>query len=135
MDNELIKGSSGLFLVDTYSIFTSLIFLIYKIKWNFLSTCLDYWRDLGSFAYVMVPLLSQYRATRSIILGTNLVIDKLFNPNNFFVSSNMNVYSYSVVESIMLSCLELFQLREIPFRIKHIFNGICYLFNISLKKF
>jgi hypothetical protein len=42
MDNELKKESSGFFLVDTYSIFTYLILLIYKIKWNFLSTCLDY---------------------------------------------------------------------------------------------
>jgi hypothetical protein len=73
MDSDLIRWSSRFSLVGTHSIFTSFILLIYQIKWNLLSTCVDHWWDIGFFAYAMTPLFLQYRATESTMLGTNLV--------------------------------------------------------------
>jgi hypothetical protein len=73
MDNDLVIGSSKFSSVGTYSIFITFISLIYQIKWIFLNTCLDHWWDLGFFAYAITSLLSQYKTTRSTMLGINLV--------------------------------------------------------------
>jgi hypothetical protein len=73
MDNDLVRGSSRLFSVGTHFIFASFISLIYQIKWNFLSNCLNHWWDIGLFAYAMAPLLSLYKVTGLTMLGTNLL--------------------------------------------------------------
>jgi hypothetical protein len=73
MDNDLVKWSFRFSSVASRFIFTYFILLIYQIKWSFLSTYLNHWLDFDSFAYVMTPLLSQYRATKSTMLGTNLI--------------------------------------------------------------
>jgi len=56
----------------------------------------------------MALLLSQYRESGSTMSGTNLVHDEFLDPNNLFVSLNVEVYSFSIVESVVLPCLELF---------------------------
>ena len=61
-------------------------------------------------------------------------INELLDPNNLFVSSNVEVYSYSIVKLVVLSYLKLFQLKALPFKIKYILNDIHYFSNISLKK-
>jgi hypothetical protein len=63
------------------------------------------------------------------MLGTTSFVDEFLDPNNLFVSSNVEVYPYSIVESIVLSWLELFQLRALSFRIKHVLRNLIHYFS------
>ena len=49
---------------------------------------MDHWCDLGSLAYAMAPLLSQYKSTGSDILGTipNPVMNFLIQTASLAVS-------------------------------------------------
>jgi hypothetical protein len=67
----------------------------------------------------MTLLLSKYRARRSIMLGTtlNLVMNFLIQ-TFFFVVLDAKIYSTSVVEYVVVSYLEVFQLTTPPFKVK-----------------
>ena len=65
----------------------------------------------------MAPLLSQYKPTRSDILGItpNLVMNFLIQIASL-AASEAAIYSASVVESATVSYLELLQLTAPPFK-------------------
>jgi hypothetical protein len=98
LGQAFVRESARFFLVGTHSIFISFLSMISLIKWNRLSTCLDLWWDLSSFVYAMTLLLSQYKATRSIMLGTmpsSVVNFFLYLNNLFFHLKHRNVFSFN----------------------------------------
>ena len=108
-------------------------FYDFAINWNCLSIFLDHWWDFSSFAYAITSLLSQYRAIGSTMLGstTSLFMNFLIQIS-YFVPSNIEVYLTIIVESTLVSYLELFQLTTPLFRVKY--NKIWFsIFNILLK--
>ena len=66
----------------------------------------------------MAPLLSQYRGTGSTMIGTtpSFEINFLIQTTSL-AASEAAIYSTSVVESIVVSYLELFQLTAPPFNV------------------
>jgi hypothetical protein len=70
--------------------------------------------------YAMTPLLSQYKAIGSIMLGAipSLMMNFLIQPTSF-VFSDIEVCLTLVVKSILVSYLELFQLIGLLFRVKY----------------
>ena len=66
----------------------------------------------------MAPLLSQYRGAGLTMLGTtpSSVINFLIQTASL-AASKVVMYSALVVESTVVSCLELFQLTATPFNV------------------
>ena len=104
----LVSGSTILSFVGTLHIFTSPLSMIFRMRWKHLSMCLDLWCDLGSLAWAIAPLLSQYKFNGSDILGKtpSLVMNFLIHTASL-AASEAAIYSASVVESATVSCLEL----------------------------
>lgn len=114
----LVNESTTLSSVWILHIFTSFLSMISRITSNFLRMCLDFWCDLGSLAWTMAPLLSQYRSTPLYARNYTKFSNELLNPNPFLCSSEAARYSASVVESATVLCFKLFQLIAHPFRRK-----------------
>ena len=71
--------------------------------------CLDLWCDMGSLAWAIAPLLSQYKFTGSNILGTtpSPAMNFLIQTASL-AASEAAIYSASIVDSLMVSFFELF---------------------------
>ena len=67
----------------------------------------------------MAPLLSEYRTTRSTMLETtHSSMMNFLTQIASFIALDVEMYLASVVESVVVTCLELFQLTTPPFRVK-----------------
>lgn len=90
---------------------TSSVLTISLIRWQCLRTCLDHWWDLGFLAYAMALLLSQYKGMESTMEGTTLSsVMNFFIQTTCFSAFEAAMYSSSIIEYAVVSCLELFYL-------------------------
>ena len=72
----------------------------------------------GFLACAIAPLLSQYNKMGSAMVGTtsSLVMNFLIQTASL-AAFEAAIYSASVVESVVVTCLELFQLTAPPFKV------------------
>ena len=80
--------------------------------------CFILWCDLGSFTYVMAPMLSLYKRTRQLIERTTprSLMNFLIQTASF-AASNVATFFASHTESTIVCYLKLFQQIAPPFRI------------------
>jgi hypothetical protein len=108
-DNDLVRGSTRCFSVDTCSIFTYFFFIISLIKWSYLSTYLNCWWNLGFLTCAMSLLLIWYKVTRSTMLWT--ILGSMMNfliQTVSVITLDTEMYSTSIIKSGIVSCLQLF---------------------------
>ena len=115
----LVSGSATLSAEATLRMLTSPRDIYSRILWKRLSMCLEFWWDLGSLAWAIAPLLSQYKATGNAMVGTTPRSEMNFLIQTAsLAASDAAIYSASVVESAVVLCLQLLQLTVPPFRVK-----------------
>ena len=129
-----LVNESATFFVEL-TLYTSINFFLRHlwIRWNCPSMCLDFWWDLSSLTNAMAPLLLQKSRMASDRITPSSTTNFL-NQNPFFAASDAAIYFASIVESIMISYLKLFQLTT-PLLHKNTKHDIDFLSSMSDMKF
>ena len=123
----LVNGSATWLAEEIFVISTSLLCMISHIKWNLRSMCFVLLWALSSTTFAIAPLLSQWIVMGDSIEGTT---PSSWMNLRIHTTSLVAIYSDSVVESAVVSCLQLLQLIA-PFPRVKINLEIDFLSSIS----